>query len=318
MIPHSVIGTIDMARTGGNQIVASVDRDSRAAAPAVAPALGQYADFRRYLRDFYEFKKRTLSTAVRSYSYAAFSAAADIKSPNYLKLIIEGQRNLSMDMVKRFIKALGLQGDEGKEFKALVLYGQARDPLERNRYLKSLSEFRAKRKIRLEEINSEIWGKVPNWVSWVLYTLVDQEGVEFDPIHLRRVMRNRVSIDEAKRALNLLLSSGELRKNSDGSIQKGRELINGYENIPVAMVRKIQAELIYLGLESLFQDDPTEREFGALTLALTEKEFEQIKFELRQFRKRVYKDISIQRGQNKGQRVYQLNIQLFPVSDRVR
>ncbi|MCB0361449.1 MAG: TIGR02147 family protein, partial [Bdellovibrionales bacterium] len=46
------------------------------------PVLGQYTDFRQYLRSFYEYKKKTLSTAVRPYSYAAFSAAADIKSPN--------------------------------------------------------------------------------------------------------------------------------------------------------------------------------------------------------------------------------------------
>lgn len=281
------------------------------------PVLGQYTDFRQYLRSFYEYKKKTLSTAVRPYSYAAFSAAADIKSPNYLKLIIEGQRNLSMDMVRKFARALGLQKDEAEEFRALVLYGQTRDPLERNRYLKALSELRVKRKIRQGEINTDTWDKVPDWVSWVLYTLVDQSGVDFNPSQLRRVMRDRVTAEEVKRALGLLLESGELKREEDGTISKGRELINGYENIPVAMVRKIQAELIYLGLESLFQDDPTEREFGALTLALTDAEFEQIKFELRQLRKRFFKDISIERGQSKGERVYQLNIQLFPVSDKV-
>lgn len=289
---------------------------SQAEAIRTPPPLSQYTDFRQYLSDFYEYKKYTFSTAVRPYSYAAFSAAADIKSPNYLKLIIEGQRNLSLDMVKKFAKALGLQKEEEMEFKALVLYGQARDPLERNRYLKSLAELRVKRKIRRGEINTATWDKVPDWISWVLYTLVDQRDVDFNPQRLRQIMRNRVSSDDLKRALNSLLQSGELRKREDGSVEKGRELINGYDNIPVAMVRKIQAELIYLGLESLFQDDPTEREFGALTLALTDQEFEQIKFELRQMRKRFYKDISIQRGRGKGERVYQLNIQLFPVSNR--
>ena len=52
---------------------------------------------------------------------------------------------------------------------------------------------------------------------------------------------------------------------------KGRELMSGSENVPVALVRKLQAELIYLGLESLFQDAPQDREFGAMTVALTER-----------------------------------------------
>ncbi|MCB0385756.1 MAG: TIGR02147 family protein, partial [Bdellovibrionales bacterium] len=282
-----------------------------------SPVLSEYTDFRQFLSDFYEFKKKTLSSAVRPYSYAAFSASADIKSPNYLKLIIEGQRNLSMDMVKKFARALGLSKEEAREFKALVLYGQARDPLERNRYLKALSELRVKKQIRSGEINTEAWDKVPGWVSWVIYALADQRGVDFDPVQLRRTLRDRVSVDEIKRAIDLLLESGELKRNEEGEITKGRELVNGYESIPVAMVRKIQAELIYLGLESLFQDDPTEREVGALTMALTKEEFEKIKFEVRQLKKRLLKDIKVSRSQSKGERVYQLNIQLFPVSNTV-
>jgi uncharacterized protein (TIGR02147 family) len=90
--------------------------------------------------------------------------------------------------------------------------------------------------------------------------------------------------------------------------------MSGSENVPVALVRKLQAELIYLGLESLFQDAPQEREFGAMTVSLTESEFEQLKFELRQFRKRWTKDIAVARSQSKGDRVFQLNIQLFPVT----
>ena len=56
-------------------------------------------------------------------------------------------------------------------------------------------------------------------------------------------------------------------------------------------------------------------EFGSLTMSLTEKEFEELKFKLRQMRKSLNKDNSIARLAEKGQRVYQLNLQLFPVSD---
>lgn len=89
------------------------------------------------------------------------------------------------------------------------------------------------------------------------------------------------------------------------------------DNIPVALVRKLQAELLYLGMESLFQDDPTDREFGTVTLSMTEKEFEEIKFKLRQIRKQMTKDNSIARSQSAGERIYQLNIQLFPVTKKL-
>ena len=53
-------------------------------------------------------------------------------------------------------------------------------------------------------------------------------------------------------------------------------------------------------------------------LALTETEFEQLKFELRQFRKRWYKDVSVNRASTKGDRVFQMNIQLFPVTKSLK
>ena len=283
------------------------------------PVLGAYTDYRHYLRDFYEFKRAQTRTALRPYSYATFSAVADIKSPNYLKLIIDGQRNLSVEMARKFAKPLGLNKDETEEFVALVVYTQTADPLERNRHLKGLSDLRVRQQLKAGEIQTETWEKVPSWVTWVLYSLADQTGVQFDLNQIYEVMRGKARMEEVRKSLERLLESGELIKNPEtGEITKGRELMSGSENVPVALVRKLQAELIYLGLESLFQDLPQEREFGAATLSLTESEFEQLKFELRQFRKRWVKDISVKRKDSKGDRVFQLNIQLFPVTQAVK
>ena len=191
------------------------------------PKLSASTDYRLYLKDFYEFKKATQSTPVRSYSYATFSAAADIKSPNYLKLIIDGQRNLSSVMVKKFARALQLNKDETLEFEALVHYGQAKDPLERNRCLKVLADIRVGKQMKLGQINPEVMDKVPSWVTWVLYSLADQEGVQFDVNKLREVMRGRANPDEIRKALDKLFETGELKTEEDGSISKGRKLMQG-------------------------------------------------------------------------------------------
>jgi uncharacterized protein (TIGR02147 family) len=278
------------------------------------PALGEYTDFRTYLHDYYQYKRRESQDALRPYTYAHFSAAANIKSPNYLKLIIEGQRNLSKDMIKKFSKALGHSREEFDEFEALVLYGQAKTPVERNQFLKSLSDLRVRQQLKKGQIRQEAFDKVPSWVSWVLFALVDQAGAEFDVDKLRDLMRNKASQDEIKKSLERLLESGELVRDEAGEVKKGRLLMSGADDIPGELVRKLQAELIYLGLESLFQDRPQDREFGALTLALTEPEYEQLKFELRQLRKRWFRDFGVARQNAKGDRVFQLNFQLFPVT----
>jgi len=297
----------------------SVDLNTKEAAQTASvlapPKLGVFTDYRPYLKEFYEYRREQTKGSLRPYSYATFAAAADIKSPNYLKLIIDGQRNLSPEMARKFAKAMNLTREETEEFVALVDFTQAQEPIERNRYLKVLADIRVRQQLKSGEIKQETWEKVPSWVTWVLYALADQKGAGYDIQELFEIMRGKARPDDIRRSLERLLEAGELVKDPQtGEIAKGRELMSGSESIPVALIRKLQAELIYLALESLFQDAPQDREFGTQTLALTEGEFEQLKFELRQFRKRWTKDIAVNRTSEKGDRVFQMNIQLFPVT----
>lgn len=284
----------------------------------VPPNLSDYMNYRQYLGDFYQYKRKSSKGSLRAYNYAVFSAAANIKSPNYLKMIIEGKRNLSDEMVGKFGKALGFLKEQTEEFRLLVQFTQATDPAERNMYLKKLSEHRVAVKLKSGEIDRKVWEKVPNWVTWIIYAMIDQDGVSFDTLALKKLLRGKASEDEIESALATLLSTGELRRDeSTGELKKNRSLIESPEEIPVALVRKLQSQLMYLGLESLYQDQPMDREFGTLTLSLTKSEFEEIKFKLRQMRKALHKDNSIARLKEKGERVYQLNLQLFPVTNAV-
>ncbi|WP_413559010.1 TIGR02147 family protein [Bdellovibrio sp. HCB209] len=284
----------------------------------VPPVLSDYMSYREYLADFYQYKRKASKGSLRQYNYAVFSAAANIKSPNYLKMIIEGKRNLSEDMIGKFGKALGFNKEQTEEFRLLVNFTQATDPADRNIFLKKMSEHRVGVKLKTGEIDRKSFEKVPNWVAWIVYAMVDQEGVSFDTASLKALLRGKASEDEIENSLQALIASGELRKDEKtGEIKKARSLTESPEDIPVALVRKLQSQLMYLGLESIYQDQPTDREFGTLTMSLTKAEFEEIKFKLRQMRKGLHKDNSIARMKSKGERVYQLNIQLFPVTNAV-
>ena len=284
----------------------------------IQPVLAEYMDYRLFLADFYHYKKTLTKASIRPYSYAIFSAAADIKSPNYLKMIIEGKRNLSPEMVLKFARACALNKSHTDEFKLLVFFNQCEDPADRNYALKQLSEFRMEQKIKHGEFDKKILEKVPNWIGWIIYALADQAGVTFQITQLKDLLRGKASENEIEQALDGLLKSGELVKDPvTGEVAKGKPT-DAPEEIPTALVRKLQMQLMYLGLESLYQDQSTEREFGSLTLSLTAKEFEELKFKLRQMRKSLNKDNSIARLAGKGERVYQLNLQLFPVSNAAK
>lgn len=280
-----------------------------------APILATYTDFRSYLEDYYLFRKEQTKTSLRPYSYSDFSAAADIKSPNYLKMIIAGERNLSSDMVKKFAKALKLNKEETKEFDILVSYGQAKDPIIRNQFLKQLSEIRAAKALEVGDIDAKTWEKVPNWLSWVLYAMVDQENVSFQPSQLRKILKGRASEPQIRQAMKSLTESGEVAFSESGEANKQNPMISNADKIPPALVRKLQAELIYLGLESLYRDHPADREISGFTLAMTKEEFQWVRHELRKVRKDLQSKLMVEREKAPGDQVYQVNVQLFPLTN---
>jgi uncharacterized protein (TIGR02147 family) len=291
----------------------------KSALPALLemPNLSEYLDFRKYLADYYSYRRELSKNDLRPYTYAVFSAGANIKSPNYLKMIIESRRNLSPEMIAKFARALGLNKEQGEEFRLLAMFGQATDPAERNMFLKELNEFRVKAKLKSGEISKATWEKIPNWVAWVLYSMIDQEGADFRLVKLREHLRGKASDGEIEEALRSLINSGEVIVDEiTGRPQKARNLMENADEVPPALVRRLQAELMYLGMESLFRDSPTEREFGTATLAMTQSEFEELRFQLRKIRKEAQKNNAVKRATSKGDRVYQLNLQLFPVTNK--
>ena len=75
-----------------------------------------YTNYRTYLKDFFEHKKKNKA----GYSYRVFAREAKLSSPNYLKLLIDGKRNLGEKTIPNILGALGLEGNMGEYFTNLV------------------------------------------------------------------------------------------------------------------------------------------------------------------------------------------------------
>lgn len=282
------------------------------------PELKTYFDYRAYLQDVFTFRRKTLSSPTRAYSYSIFAAAADIKSPNYLKMVIDGQRNLSDTMIQKFSKALQHSKSEAREFVALVHFNQTQDPAERSRLLKELLDLRNESKIMHGELKAKDWDLIPNWLAWLIVHMVDQKNVQFDLRQLSRIIRARPNADAIQKTLNSLIASGFLVENVETkNIEKPKEKSNAPETLPDELIQKLQSEFIFLSLQSLYQDTLKDREFSTTSLCLTADEFERLKFDLRQLRKKWHRDTLASREKNPGEKVFQLNIQLFPMTDSV-
>ena len=70
-----------------------------------------YLDHHKFLKDYFEEKKAHCPF----FSYKYFAQKAGFSSPNFLKLVIDGKRNLTKDSVFKFCKAMGLNKKDTAE-----------------------------------------------------------------------------------------------------------------------------------------------------------------------------------------------------------
>src|SRR5215510_14248092 len=80
-----------------------------------------YLDYRQFLRDrFRQLKKSGKNT------HRSLSKKAGFASPNFLKLVMEGERNLSERSIGQVAVAFDLNEREREFFAALVRFNQAK------------------------------------------------------------------------------------------------------------------------------------------------------------------------------------------------
>ena len=80
------------------------------------PDIFDYLSYREFMKDFYTKAKEH----TRGMSFRKLSKQSGFSSPNFYKLVMENQRNLSVEAAERVATALKLKPDEASFFMALV------------------------------------------------------------------------------------------------------------------------------------------------------------------------------------------------------
>lgn len=266
----------------------------------------EYEDYRAYLRDLYEHLKKTQSC----FSYRFFSARAGFRSPNILKLVIEGKRNLSPRSVEKFARALKLKKDEAEFFRALVNLNQARTVEEKGHHaeqLMRLGPFRRMHPIRKDQFEYyALWYNIPIREMLVLPTFSE------DARWIAKALVPPVSPQQARRAIDLLLGLGLVKRDEEGRLVQAEAHITTGDEVTSTSVKGYHREMIQKASEAMDRFSAPERDISSVTLALSEEGFKQVKALIQQFRKELLAIAG--RGERSPEAVYQINFQLFPLT----
>jgi uncharacterized protein (TIGR02147 family) len=266
-----------------------------------------YLDFRAFLRDYYSARK----TAGRGFSYRSFSRRAGLKSPNYLKLVIDGERNLSPDSAARFAQACALKGDEARYFVDLVAFGQATTLVERNQHYARLTGFQRYRNAHKLDLAHAAYYSA--WYMPAIRELAARSDFRSEPEWIAQQLVPVITTSEAARAFETLLELGLLVRETDGSVRQADALLSTGAETRGLHIASYHRTMMQRAMESIDLVAPHQRDISSLTLCLGEQGLRAFKERVQRFRKEL---LELSALEPDPVQVVQINFQLFPLSKR--
>ena len=264
----------------------------------------EYQDYRVYMQDYYNERKR-----VSSFSWREFTRASGFTSPTYLKLVCEGKTRLSPLGADKVGSAMHLAGFELEYFKAMVTYCHAKNDQERKNAYESMLELAHNNKIKV--LDGEAFKYFESWVHPVVRELAPvMPGAT--PGEIAKRCCNEVSAGDVRESLDFMVRSGLLKRKGSMYEQTDKHLKGASDIMPVVL-RSVHREMASFAEEAIDRYAPSERNFTGLTMGISAEDYGRIVQELNDCRKKITQIALNSRG---TERVYRLNFQLFPLTWR--
>jgi len=266
----------------------------------------EYKDYRQYMREFYEERKRS-----SYFTWREFASLSGFVSPTYLKLVCDGKTRLSKPGVAKVARAMGLEGFDYTYFALLVKFGNAKNEVEKESALQELEREARMNKIRIVDADAIRYYESP------MYPIV-RELAPLMPAATFGEMASKIKTAatavDVREVLQFLVRADLLRRREDGSYEQTQKAVKGSkEAIPFA-IRGMNRKMAELAVDSIAGDSADKRHFSSVTMGIDGPTYERISREVDDFRKRI---VSMANECQKIDQVYQLNLQVFPLTEKV-
>ncbi len=271
----------------------------------------QYTDFRDFLKDFFEEKKKS------NYGYSLRFVAGKLGcNPGFFLRILKGERTLSAEYQLKLHKLLNLGKKERRYFDLLVLYNQAKKPLEKETHFEELKKFTRSKIYKVSQRQYALYGE---WYNVALRELINVVPI-FDTSDatckkLAAYFNPSVKVSDIRKSLETLIATGMIEKRASGRYYLRNKLITTGLDIPVFSVMKILGQFFDLGKAALQRFAKKERVLSTVSVSLSKDGYEQIKLKSEEYRKEILAIAKNDTG--KLERVYHMNLQLFPLTKRI-
>ena len=263
-----------------------------------------YLDYRDFLKDRYTSLKRI----DKKYSQRFFMQKLGIRSTGFFAEVLSGKRNLNHRNVLQFAEILKLDHDESEYFENLVNLNQARSIQEKDHWLVRMMECS---KVNPKILNRDVYEYFSKWYVAAIRELLFFYKQPVDPGEIANRLCPPISSDEAEKAIELLVRLELIEKLPDGSYKQKDTIISTGTLLHSIEIANYQLQNIELAKKALDTVAMAKRDISTLTMSISPDAFNEIKEILKKAKQDIIKVTQRDSGED---RVYQLNMQFFPLT----
>lgn len=262
-----------------------------------------YSDYRLYIKDFIQEK--------RSHNPSFSDRCAALKigiSSGSLTRILNGTRHVGESVANKMIEFLGLRKNEGQYFLLLVKYAKADNEAKRTEVYQLIKNLQLQLHSIIPEDKHLFF---ENWYNLAIYELL---RVKPEINNLQNIGDNLIPIvseSKIKKSIDLLLQLGYIEQTDNKTFKVKNSFLSTGERWDGDAIHALQIIMSQLAVEALNRFPKKERDFSTYTSALSPKAYNEVKQLLANTRKEIEK---IEKADSKADKVYQINLQLFPLS----
>jgi uncharacterized protein (TIGR02147 family) len=231
-------------------------------------------------------------------------------SPNYIKLVMDGQRNIGLRSIDRLLRGLQLRNKEQEYFSNLVLFTQAKTSSEKDYYYGLMSS--AKSPIHAATSTTNAYRYYNEWYHCIVRELITKEKPPVKAAALAQRIKPHVTATQVKKSIDLLLELGVIVSNDDGTYSQSSRTLETEHDIVSVGIRNYHMKMIDIAKECIDSAPDDKREISSLTLSISGEAMIRIKNRIKEFEQELCR---IARECNDPKDVYQANFQFFPLTD---
>ncbi len=270
-----------------------------------------YSDFRKYLVDYYEDKKKDN----HRFSYQIIANKAGIKNRGFIYNIIKGKKVLSKSNIFKISQALGLNRYEAEYFENCVAFTQAGDIVERKYLFEKMSKVKNMGKATSEAqlLRRDQYEFYSNWYHVMIRSIIGMYGFKGDYKRLSKMLNPPITVTQAKHSVQLLEKLSLIRKGGNGAYRISEAGLTTGKDIMSIAFQNFHIACTDLAKRAFTAFPLSMRNMTGLTLGISRKSYVKICEEIHHFQTAI---MEIANADEEADQVYQLNFHFFPTSDK--